>query len=144
MRGIPPICDSCAIRPILSAYVEFDNGTVLHAAATGADREYELVCEEGIIRIQNDGRVLVCAQKRGENHRAYDPIETEPVTPWSGTERKVRELVEAIRTGAPGVSNLRATMLGTEIGFGIYESHLQGGTPVHPPVPNRERWVSSW
>ena len=82
--------------------------------------------------------------KREEQDRAYDPIEVEPVTPWSGTERKVRELVESIKTGVPGVSNLRATMLGTEIGFGIYESHLQGGAAVHPPVPNRERWVSSW
>ena len=128
---------------ILSAFVEFDNGTTLHAAATGADREYELVCEAGIIRIQNDGESLY-VRKKGEGHRAYDPIEVEPVTPWSGTERKVRELVESIKTGVPGVSNLRATMLGTEIGFGIYESHLQGGNPVHPPVPNRERWVSSW
>ena len=128
---------------ILSAFVEFDNGTTLHAAATGADRDYELVCEAGIIRIQNDGESLY-VRKKGEQDRAYDPIEVEPVTPWSGTERKVRELVESIKTGRPGISNLRATMLGTEIGFGIYESHLQGGNPVHPPVPNRERWVSSW
>jgi hypothetical protein len=35
-------------------------------------------------------------------------------------------------------------MIGTEIGFGIYESHLNGGTVVHPPVPNRNRFVSSW
>lgn len=128
---------------ILSAYVEFDNGTTLHAAATGASREYELVCEAGIIRIQNDGESLY-VRKGEDQDRAYDPIEVEPVTPWSGTERKVRELVESIKTGVPGVSNLRATMLGTEIGFGIYESHLQGGVAVHPPVPNRERWVSSW
>ena len=114
---------------ILSVYVEFDNGTTLHAAATGASREYELVCESGIIRIQNDGESL-CVRKSEEQQRAYDPIEVEPVTPWSGTERKVRELVESIKTGVPGVSNLRATMLGTEIGFGIYESHLQGGVAV--------------
>ena len=35
-------------------------------------------------------------------------------------------------------------MLGTEIGFGLYESHLQGGIAIQPPIPNRERWVSSW
>ena len=82
--------------------------------------------------------------KRDGQTRAYDPIEVEPVTHWSGTERKIRELVESIKTGKPGVSNLRATMLSTEIGFGIYESHLKGGIAVHPPIPNRERWVSSW
>ena len=91
---------------ILSAFVEFDNGTALHAAATGASREYELVCEAGIIRIQNDGESLY-VRKSEEQDRAYDPIGVEPVTPWSGTERKVRELVAAIKTGTPGVSNLR-------------------------------------
>ena len=126
---------------ILSAFVEFENGTTLHAAATGASGEYELICEGGIIRLQNDGESLYVRKTDGQ---AYDPIEIEPVTPWSGTERKVRELVEAIKTGEPGVSNLHATMLGTEIGFGIYESHLQGGVAVRPPVPNRERSVSSW
>ena len=128
---------------ILSALVEFEDGTTLHAAATGAVGEYELVCEAGIIRIQNDGESLH-VRKRDGQHRAYDSTEVGSVTPWSGTERKIRELVESIKTGKPGVSNLRATMLGTEIGFGIYESHLQGGAAVRPPVPNRERWVSSW
>ena len=142
----PPERDTSNMRfvsdtPILSAFVEFENGTTLHAAATGARGEYELICTGGIIRLQNDGESLHVRKTDGQ---AYDPIEIEPVTPWSGTERKVRELVEAIQTGEPGGSNLRATMLGTEIGFGIYESHLQGGVAVRPPVPNRERWVSSW
>ena len=142
----PPEGDTSNMRfvsdtPILSAFVEFENGTTLHAAATGARGEYELICTGGIIRLQNDGESLYVRKADGG---AYDPIEIEPVTPWSGTERKVRELVEAIKTDEPGVSNLRATMLGTEIGFGIYESHLQGGVAVRPPVPNRERWVSSW
>lgn len=142
----PPEGDTSNMRfvsdtPILSAFVEFENGTTLHAAATGARGEYELICTGGIIRLQNDGESLYVRKAGGG---AYDPIEIEPVTPWSGTERKVRELVEAIKTDEPGVSNLRATMLGTEIGFGIYESHLQGGVAVRPPVPNRERWVSSW
>ncbi|MBI1924620.1 Gfo/Idh/MocA family oxidoreductase [Candidatus Poribacteria bacterium] len=128
---------------ILSALVEFDNGTTLHLAATGAGLEYEVTCEAGIIRIQNDGESLHVRKKGGTDH-AYDPIEVASVTPFSGTECKVRELVKAIETGEPGVSNLRATMLGTEIGFGIYESHLQGGVAVRPPIPNRERWVSSW
>ncbi|MCZ6676970.1 MAG: Gfo/Idh/MocA family oxidoreductase [Candidatus Poribacteria bacterium] len=129
--------------PILSALVEFDNSTTLHAAATGARGEFELVCEGGIIRIQNDGE-SISVRKRDTDTRAYDPVEVEPVTPFSGTERKIRELVESIKTGVPGASNLRATMLSTEIGFGIYESHLQGGVAVRPPVPNRERWISSW
>ena len=142
----PPEGDTSNMRfvsdtPILSAFVEFENGTTLHAAATGARGEYELICTGGIIRLQNDGESLHVRKADGG---AYDPIEIEPVTPWSGTERKVRELVEAIKTDEPGVSNLRATMLGTEIGFGIYESHLQGGVAVRRPVPNRERWVSSW
>lgn len=128
---------------ILSALVEFDNETALHVAATGTSSEYEVICDAGIIRIHNDGESLH-VRKKDETHRAYDVIEVASVTPWSGTERKVRELATAIRTGEPGVSNLRSTMLGTEIGFGIYESHLQGGVAVYPPIPNRERWVSSW
>lgn len=129
--------------PILSALVAFDTGTCLHAAGTGSGREYELVCEAGMIRIQNDGASL-SVRREGGRGGAYDPVPVQPVTPWSGTVRKISELVEAIRTGKPGVSNLRATLLGTEIGFGIYESHLRGGVAVQPPVPNRERWVSSW
>ncbi len=128
---------------ILSAFVEFDTGVTLHAAGTGLSREYELVCEAGIIRIQNDGESL-SVRREEEGRRAYSPVSVEPVTPWSGTARKISELAEAIKTGKPGVSNLRATLLGTEIGFGIYESHLRGGAAVEPPVPNRERQVSSW
>ena len=127
--------------PILSALVKFDNDTSLHAAATGISGEYELVCQEGIIRIQNDGESIEVRQK---NQNAYDPIAVAPIEPWSGTSQKIRELVESIKTGRPGTSNLRATMLGTEIGFGLYESHLRGGIAIQPPIPNRERWVSSW
>ena len=127
--------------PILSALVKFDNNTSLHAAATGINGEYELVCQEGIIRIQNDGESI---QVRQKSQNAYDPIEVAPIEPWSGTSQKIRELVESIKTGKPGTSNLRATMLGTEIGFGLYESHLRGGIAIQPPIPNRERWVSSW
>ena len=129
--------------PILNALVDFDSGTTLHVAATGISGEYEVICEEGVIRIQNDGESLHVRKKDGE-HRAYDAIEVESVTPFSGTECKVRELVRAIHINELGVSNLRATMLSTEIGFGLYESHLQGGIAVRPPTPNRERWVSSW
>ena len=127
--------------PILSALVRFDNNTSLHAAATGISGEYELVCQEGIIRIQNDGESI---QVRQKNQNAYDPIDVAPIEPWSGTSQKIRELVESIKTDRPGISNLRATMLGTEIGFGLYESHLRGGITIQPPIPNRERWVSSW
>ena len=128
---------------IRSAIVEFDDGTSLHAAATGGGGEYELTCEGGIIRIENDGESLHVRKKDGQN-QAYDPVPVEPVEPWSGTACKIEELVAAIQTGTPGASNLRATMIGTEIGFGLYESHLQGGVAIHPPVPKRDRWVSSW
>ena len=128
---------------IQSALVEFENGTALHVAGTGIGYDIEVVCEGGIIRTQNDGESLYVRKKDGQS-RAYDPVEVESVRPWSGTVLKIRELVEAIETGIPGISNLRITMLNTEIGFGIYESHLSGGIAVHPPVPNRDRRVSSW
>ncbi len=131
-----------AHAPIRSAFVEFDNGTSLRVAGVGI-QELELYCERGIIRIQNVAESLYVRKTDGSS-RCYDPIEVKPVTHWSNTERKIRELVESIKTGKAGVSNLRATMLGTEIGFGLYESHLQGGIAVRPPIPNRERWVSSW
>lgn len=129
--------------PIRSALVEFSNGARLHIAGTGLGLEFEVVCEEGVIRLLNDGESLT-VRKRDAETRYYDPMPVAAVDHWSGTERKIRELADAIRTGKPGVSNLRATMIGTEIGFGIYESHLNGGTEVRPPVPNRGRFVSSW
>jgi hypothetical protein len=128
---------------IQSALVEFGNGTTLHVAGTGIGYDIEVVCERGIIRVQNDGESLSVRQQDG-SHRAYDAIAVKPVSPWSGTVKKIHELVEAIRTGVPAVSNLRVALLSTEIGFGIYESHLRGGVAVHPPIPNRQRWVSSW
>ncbi len=128
---------------IRSALVEFGNGTTLHVAGTGIGYDIEVVCEGGIVRVQNDGESL-SVRKRDASHRAYDAIPVKSLTPWSGTVLKIRELVASIRTGKSAVSNLRVAMLSTEIGFGIYESHLQGGVAVRPPIPNRERWVSSW
>ena len=129
--------------PIKSALVEFADGKTMYIAGAGIGLEFELVCENGVIRTINDGDSLV-VRKAIEGTRFYQPFEVPEVEHWSGTVRKIRELAQAIRTGVPGVSNLRATMIGTEIGFGIYESHLNGGTVVHPPVPNRNRFVSSW
>ena len=76
---------------------------------------------------------------------ALDFVPVEQAKPRSGTMHMIRDLVEAIATGNPGRrSNLRVAMISQEIGFGLYESHLRGGTPVIPPVPNRDRWVWSW
>jgi predicted dehydrogenase len=142
----PPEGDTSGMKfvrdtAIMSAYIKFKGGTAIHVAGTGMSGEYELVCEKGIIRIQNDGESLYV--QRGSSG-AWDPIEVKPVKPWSGTARKIQELVESIKTGKEGTSNLRATMISQEIGFGIYESHLRGGVAISPPIPNRERWVSSW
>ena len=127
---------------IVSALVECADGTRLHVAATSRP-EYELTCEGGSIRVQNDGESLQVRRQDGTN-AACDAVEVDPVQGWSGTVRKIEELAAAIDSGIPGVSNLRATAIGTEIGFGLYESHLRGGVAVEPPVPNRDRWVSSW
>jgi predicted dehydrogenase len=129
--------------PIRSALVEFANGATLHVAGTGVWGEFEVFCAEGLIRIQNDGESLTVRRRDGAS-RAFDSVPVEAPRPWCGTERKVRDLVAAIRTGEPGVSNLRAALMGLEIGFGIYESHLNGGVEVRLPVGKRERWVSSW
>ncbi len=112
-------------------------------AETGAGRECELVCSDGVIRIVNDGEA-VQVRRRDASSGALDVTPVEQMEPWSGTVRMIRDLVEAIKTGKPGRSNLRVTMISQEIGFGIYESHLRGGVAVSPPIPNRERWVSSW
>jgi predicted dehydrogenase len=86
---------------IRSAYVEFDEGTHLHAAGTGSSGEYELFCDGGIIRIQNDGERLEVRRRDGKNH-AYDPVPVPDVEHWSGTAQKIRDLVRSIRTGEPG------------------------------------------
>ena len=129
--------------PLQSALIAFDNGTTAHVAGTGVGRECELVCTDGVIRIVNDGEA-VQVRRRDRASDALDPVPVEQAAPWSGTVHKIRDLVEAIKAGKPGRSNLRVTMISQEIGFGLYESHLRGGVAVHPPIPNRDRRVSSW
>jgi predicted dehydrogenase len=128
---------------LLTALIEFDNGTYAHVAHTGVGRECELVCAEGSIRVFNDGEA-VQVRRRHAASGALDLVAVEQMEERSGTVHKIRDLVEAIKTGEPGRSNLRATRISQEIGFGLYESHLRGGVAVSPPVPNRERWVFSW
>lgn len=131
--------------PILSALIKFSNGTIAHVAGVGVDERAnwcELVCSDGVIRIVNDGEA-VHAWRRDAASGALD-MEKEKIESLSGTVHKIRDLLEAIKTGKPGRSNLRVTMISQEIGFGLYESHLRGGVAVSPPIPNRERWVSSW
>ena len=129
--------------PILSALIKFDNGATAHVAGTGVGRECELACSDGVIRIVNDGEA-VQVRRRDATSGALDIVPVEQMEPQSGTVHKIQDLVEAIKTGKPGRSNLRVTMISQEIGFGIYESHLRGGVSINPPVPNRDRWVSSW
>ena len=129
--------------PILSALIKFDNGTAAHVAGTGVGRECELVCSDGVIRVVNDGEA-VQVRRRDTDSGAWDVMPVEQMGPRSGTVHMVRDLVQAIKTGTPGRSNLRVAMISQDIGFGIYESHLRGGVAVSLPIPNRERWVSSW
>ena len=130
--------------PLLSALIEFDNGTFAHVARTGTGREIELVCTEGSIRVVNEGEAIQL-RRRDSVSDALDAVPVEQAQPRSGTVHIIRDLVEAVETGKPGRrSNLRVAMISQEIGFGLYESHLRGGTAVIPPVPNRDRWVWSW
>ncbi|MCZ6675827.1 MAG: Gfo/Idh/MocA family oxidoreductase [Candidatus Poribacteria bacterium] len=129
--------------PIRSATIQFDNGTTAYVAGTGVGREIELVCADGVIRVVNDGEA-VQVRRRGAASGALDTVPVAQMEPQSGTIHKIRDLVQAIQTGTPGRSNLRVTLISQEIGFGIYESHLRGGVAVEPPMPNRDRWVSSW
>ncbi|MEE3258148.1 MAG: Gfo/Idh/MocA family oxidoreductase [Candidatus Latescibacterota bacterium] len=129
--------------PLRSALIEFDNGTWAHVAYTGVCRESELVCAEGSIRIINDGEAIR-VRRRDQASGALDEVPVEQLAPRSGTAHIIRDLVEAIKTGQTGRSNLRVTTISQEIGFGLYESHLCGGVAISPPVPNRGRRVSSW
>ena len=83
-------------------------------------------------------------RRRDAASDAWDTVPVERIPPRSGTVYLIRDLIHSIKTGEPGKSNLRVTLLSQDIGFGIYESHLRGGVPVSPPIPNRERWVFSW
>lgn len=130
--------------PILAARIT-TSGVPVSVVDSGirSGPEYEVICAEALIRIQNDGHHLVL-RRLNKEHRAYEEVELPPVEHWSGTARKVAELVEAVRTGTPGVSNLHTTVNTQEIGYGMYESHLRGGVEVALPVTVRNRWVSSW
>ena len=129
--------------PVLSALIKFDNGTTAHVAGTGVGREIELVCADGVIRVVNDGEA-VQMRRRDAASDAWDVVPVTQAPARSGTVHMIWDLVNAIKTGTPGRSNLHVAMISQDIGFGIYESHLRGGVPVSPPIPNRERWVSSW
>jgi len=91
--------------PILSALIRSDNGTTAHVAGTGMGRECELVCSDGVIRIVNDGEA-VQVRRRDAASGALDRVPVEQMAPRSGTVHKIRDLVEAIKTGQPGRSNL--------------------------------------
>ncbi|MAH15581.1 MAG: hypothetical protein CMN65_07580 [Sphingomonadaceae bacterium] len=129
--------------PIQTAHVTFADDTAIYISGAGIRAEYEVVCTDGTIRILADGYALY-ARRYDESTRGYEEVPIPPVERWSSAVAKVRDLAEAVRTGQPGVSNLRATLVGQEIGFAMYESHLRGGAPVDIPIGNRERWVSSW
>ena len=129
--------------PLLSALIKFDNGTAAHVAHTGVGRDVELVCTDGTIRVLNEGDAIQ-VRRRDTASGALDIVPVERMELWSGTVHKIRDLVKAIQTGTPGRSNLRVTMISQEIGFGLYESHLQGGIAVSPPIPRRGRWIFSW
>ena len=144
----PPEGDTSGMKfvqdtSILSALIKFDNGTTAHVAGTGVGREIELVCTNGVIRVVNDGEA-VQMRRRDAASDVWDTVPVEQIPPRSGTVYLIRDLIHSIKTGEPGKSNLRVTLLSQDIGFGIYESHLRGGVPVSPPIPNRERWVFSW
>lgn len=126
---------------IRNALIEFSDGPSISVIGTG-NLEFEMIFDGGLIRIYNDGENLAVRKK--EVRSGLDHVPVEIGGSWSGTVRKIRDLVHAIQTGKPSVSNLRIAMLSTEIGFGLYESHLRGGTPVRPPIPVRDRFVSSW
>ena len=130
--------------PIRGALIEFADGPPIVVAGTD-NLEFELVCEGGLIRIRNDGEALEVRKRAARS--GFDTIEVQPVPGWSGTVRKIRDLVQAIRSGVPAVSNLRIAMLSTEIGFGLYESHLRGGargaSPDSQPHPRRIELVTA-
>lgn len=129
---------------IESAHVKFANGTAIHINGVRASGEYEVSCERGILRIPSDGYTFH-ARRADENGRGYDHMQLPPVERWSSGVAKVQDLAESVRTGQPGVSNLRATLISQEIGYAMYESHLRGGIAVGIPITeNRDRWVSSW
>ena len=128
---------------IQMARATFADETALYINGVGIRLEFEIVCSAGTIRTLNDGHSLV-ARRHDEATRSYREVSVPAVEHWNGTVHKVQDLVQAVRTGEPGVSNLRATVIGQEIGYAMYESHLQGGSEVAIPIANRERWVSSW
>jgi len=130
--------------PMEFARALFTNGTQLAVLRAGLPGEYELALTEGTIRISNDGHHLR-ARRLDKPTRQFLEHAVSEVEHWSGTERKVRDLVEAVRTGRPQVSSLAATLISQELGYAMYESHLRGGVEVAVPLTeNRERWVSSW
>ena len=77
---------------IRSALIEFADGPDIAVAGTG-NLEFELVCEDGLIRVHNDGEEL--AVRRKEARSGFDPVPVEPLEHWSGTVRKIRDLVQA-------------------------------------------------
>ena len=120
---------------IRSALIEFADGPDIAVVGTG-NLEFELVCEGGLIRVHNDGEELAVRRKGDAGRLRPGP---------GGAGRALeRHGAQDPRLGAgdphrPAGGEPRIAMLSTE-----HESHLRGGTAVRPPIPNRDRIVSSW
>ena len=74
----------------------------------------------------------------------WDTVPVEQIPPRSGTVYLIRDLIHSIKTGEPGKSNLRVTLLSQDIGFGILRVPSARWGARQSAHPNRERWVFSW
>ena len=124
--------------------VRFSNDVWGYLMNTPRFAQFEVVCEKGSLRTQNDCRdwKMEVTRKHGRvteyvNRRFPKYIRE------SSTVRLIRDLVHALDTGGSTQQGVRAAAQSVEIAFGIIESHRRGGARVSLPLENRNMWMSS-
>jgi predicted dehydrogenase len=121
--------------------VRFENGIEAWSLPVG-QWDFQVWGSEGEIRITNNGMDLELrkATKLEGKFTALLPVPVETPT-GSMTLACLEELVEAHEQGRPPLGNVEISHHGTEICFGVAESHRQGGAWVELPLADRDLYI---
>ena len=128
--------------------IQFANGVKAHVLLTARESEFEAICALGTITAFNDGlswqvRKAVPTGLRGRNQLQIVPAPETHAN--SSTLRLIEDLVHSLDTGQRPRGGVRAARAGTELIFGLIESHLLSGARVSLPLAKRTtRLARDW
>jgi len=121
------------------AVVQFQSGERMIVTDLGPG-EFQVTCEEGLIHSSGDSERWVMRRFKKMGLENETEISFSGV---SGTVAKIRDLIESIESGEPGLSNLDLAVKGMEICFAMVVSHHMNGARVEFPFDTRVRMIDS-